>query len=93
MAMFRNALKEGRSLPGSLVDKLIALYPAGDGSTDDDASTLIKVHVDAPSTPTYGHVVVSAGISAAHEGPSAQEGQGMPIGGAHRSVPPTGGGG
>ncbi len=41
--MVRNALNSGRSLPGSVIDKLMALYPKGDAGAEDDASALIVV--------------------------------------------------
>lgn len=42
-AMFRKALTAGRGLPGSLVERLLALYPATDAA-DGDASEVVHVH-------------------------------------------------
>lgn len=43
MRTMRKALNDGRNLPGSLVDKLMRLYPAGEAAADEDASALIMV--------------------------------------------------
>lgn len=49
-AMFRKALMGGRNLPGSLIEKLMALYP-GEDDAGADASRLVRVFGLPPADP------------------------------------------